>query len=72
MDENKSDAIKDMTYEKAMLRLEEIASLLEKNEIPLEECMSLFEEGTRLASYCSGKLKEAQQKITLLAKDNQL
>ncbi|MGN1420091.1 MAG: exodeoxyribonuclease VII small subunit [Eubacterium sp.] len=60
---------KEMTYEKAMSRLEEIASLLEGNEISLDDSMKLFEEGTRLTAFCSKKLKDAEQKITLLSKE---
>ncbi|MDD6620592.1 MAG: exodeoxyribonuclease VII small subunit [Eubacteriales bacterium] len=60
---------KEMTYEKAMSRLEEIVSLLEKSEISLDESMKLFEEGTKLTALCSKKLSEAEQKITLLTKE---
>lgn len=60
---------KEMTYEKAMSRLEEIVSLLEKSEISLDESMKLFEEGTKLTAFCSKKLSEAEQKITLLTKE---
>lgn len=60
---------KEMTYEMAMSRLEEIVSLLEKSEISLDESMKLFEEGTKLTALCSKKLSEAEQKITLLTKE---
>ncbi|MDE5964330.1 MAG: exodeoxyribonuclease VII small subunit [Eubacterium sp.] len=59
----------EMTYEKAILRLEEIVSALEKNEVSLEESLKLFEEGTKLTAFCADKLKNAQQKITELAKE---
>ncbi|MGN0534844.1 MAG: exodeoxyribonuclease VII small subunit [Eubacterium sp.] len=60
----------EMTYEKAIERLEEIVSLLEKNEVSLDESMKLFEEGTKLSRFCAEKLKNAQQKITELEKNN--
>lgn len=59
----------EMTYEKAILRLEEIVSSLEKNEVSLDESLKLFEEGTKLTAFCADKLKNAQQKITELAKE---
>lgn len=59
----------EMTYEKAILRLEEIVSALENNEVSLEESLKLFEEGTKLTAFCADKLKNAQQKITELAKE---
>lgn len=60
----------EMTYEKAIERLEEIVSLLEKNEVSLDESMKLFEEGTKLSRFCAEKLKNAQQKITELEKNS--
>ncbi len=59
----------EMTYEKAILRLEEIVSSLEKNEVSLDESLKLFEEGTKLTAFCADKLKNAQQKITELTKE---
>lgn len=59
----------EMTYEKAIERLEEIVRILEKNEVSLDESMKLFEEGTKLTSLCAEKLKNAEQKITELVKE---
>lgn len=59
----------ELTYEKAVKRLEEIVNLLEKNEAPLDESMKLFEEGTKLALFCNEKLTNAKQKITEINKD---
>ena len=59
----------ELTYEKAMIRLEEIVSLLEKNDVSLDDSIKLFEEGTRLTAFCSEKLKTAQAKITLAEKE---
>lgn len=60
---------KEMTYESAVKRLEEIVGILEKNEVSLDESMKLFEEGTKLTVYCSKKLQEAEQKITVLTNE---
>lgn len=59
----------ELTYEKAMTRLEEIVSLLEKNDVSLDDSIKLFEEGTRLTAFCSEKLKNAKAKITLAEKE---
>lgn len=59
---------KEMTYESAIKRLEEIVDALDKNEVSLDESMKLFEEGTKLTAFCSAKLKEAEQKITEISK----
>ena len=61
--------IKNMSYEQAAARLEEIVAALEKNEAPLDKALEMFEEGTALVSYCSKMLGDAKQKITELEKD---
>lgn len=63
------------TFEDAMLRLEKIVELLESGQQPLEESLKLFEEGTKLAAFCSASLKKAEQKIEMLTqveKDKEL
>lgn len=64
--------MKNMTYEKAIERLEEIVSLLENNEIPLEDSISLFQEGITLSKYCDDKLKNIQEKVAQIYENGQL
>ena len=59
-------AEKKMTFAQAMARLEEIVKLREKGEAPLEDALSLFEEGTKLMKKCSAQLDRAEQKVTKL------
>ena len=54
------------TFEKAMTRLEQIVAKLESGQCSLDESLKLFEDGTKLAAYCSKSLKEAEQKIVKL------
>lgn len=61
-------AAKKKTFEESMQRLEEIVSQLEKGEAPLEESLSLFEEGMRLAADCGKKLDQAEQAVVRLMK----
>lgn len=58
-----------LTYEKAVKRLEEIVDILEKNEISLDESLKIFEEGTKLVAFCSNKLNDAKQKIVEIEKE---
>lgn len=57
---------KKLDFEGSMVRLEEIVSLLEKGDAPLEQAMSLFEEGAKLLRECTRQLDEAEQKVSLL------
>lgn len=59
-------AEKKLTFEKALSRLEEIVSRLEKGDAPLDESLKLFEEGAKLTAQCSAMLDKAEQKVTLL------
>ena len=54
------------TFEQALARLEEIVTELENGKCPLDESMKLFEEGTKLAAFCSETLKGAEQTIVQL------
>lgn len=62
--------MKELTYEQAYNRLEEIVEKLENGSVPLEESMKLFEEGTKLANFCNSKLNAAEQKFTQLITEN--
>ena len=53
----------EMTYEKAISRLEEIVSALEKNDVTLDESLKLFEEGTKLNDFFDYKIKNEKHKI---------
>lgn len=59
-------AKKKLDFEGSMKRLEEIVSLLERGDAPLEQAMTLFEEGAKLLWECTGQLDRAEQKVTLL------
>lgn len=62
--------MKELTYEQAYKRLEEIVEKLENGSVPLEESMKLFEEGTKLANFCNTKLNATEQKFTQLITEN--
>ena len=59
---------KELDFETSIARLEEIVSILERNDISLEESIRLFEEGTALSLQCSRKLDAAEQKITMITR----
>ena len=57
---------KSQTFEQSLNRLQEISSLLESEEISLDESIKLYEEGIMLSKLCYEKLNEAELKITEL------
>lgn len=64
-----SEKEKEMNFENAIARLEQIVRSLENGSAPLDESLSLFEEGVRLVKFCNEKLDTAENKIRLLTKD---
>jgi exodeoxyribonuclease VII, small subunit len=61
----------DVTFEKALVRLEEILKGLESGTAPLDESLGMFEEGVKLIKLCNGKLDNAEQKIKILVKNQE-
>ena len=60
-----------LPFKQSMQRLEEIIGMLEKNEIELEEAISLFEEGLKLVNSCDSQLKNFENKVEELLKTYQ-
>jgi exodeoxyribonuclease VII small subunit len=52
-----------MSFEDAMMRLEEIVETLSSQKINLDSMIELHEEGTALKEHCTKRLEEAKMKI---------
>ena len=55
---------KKATFEENMNRLEQIVRAMEKGDVPLEESLKMFQEGTALVQSCGKLLDEAEQQVT--------
>ena len=55
-------------FETALKKLEEVVRRLEGGELSLDESLKAFEEGVKLAGFCSAKLNEAEKRVELLLK----
>ncbi len=66
--EKKPSAKSKLNFESALGALEEIARRLEDGSLGLDESITEFEKGIRLARYCHQKLEEAERKIEILQK----
>ena len=51
------------TFEESMSRLEQIVRAMERGDVPLEESLKLFQEGTQLVQTCTKLLDNAQLQI---------
>ena len=57
---------KELSFENALERLEEIASMLESGEFTLDEALKLYEEGVKLIGVCETKLKTVEGSVKIL------
>jgi exodeoxyribonuclease VII small subunit len=57
---------KNMSFEQAMKRLDEITGTLDLGEKTLEESLKLYGEGAELIAFCEETLKSAKLKIETL------
>ena len=55
-----------LTFEQAMARLDEIATILDKGTLSLDDSLALFSEGAELIAFCNKSLEGAQVKIEQL------
>ena len=51
------------SFEENMLRLEEIVRAMERGDVPLEETLKLFQEGTQLVETCGKILNNAELQV---------
>ena len=59
---------KELSFEEAMKRLDEIVKGLEKGDVSLQDSMALFAEGTELIRRCGELLDTAEQQVVRLKK----
>ncbi|OQX55138.1 MAG: exodeoxyribonuclease VII small subunit [Candidatus Cloacimonas sp. 4484_209] len=61
---------KEISFEAALKKLEEIVNSLEKGDVTLENSIKLFSEGIEAAKVCKEKLSSAEKRIKELIKNS--
>lgn len=56
----------EQNFEKSIEKLEKIVEEMEQGEVNLDNMLKKFEEGMKLAKFCTKKLDEAEKKIEIL------
>lgn len=62
----------ELSFEKAMERLEEIVNCLENGKLSLEEALETYSEGVKLSQYCNMRLEEAEGKMVKIINENNI
>ena len=59
----------ELSFEKALEELEQIVEKLEKGGLSLNESLTLFEKGVKMARFLREELEKAEKKVEILLKD---
>ena len=54
------------SFESNMQRLEQIVRAMERGDVPLEESLKLFQEGTELVRSCNELLENARLQVKMI------
>ncbi|AVQ12649.1 Exodeoxyribonuclease 7 small subunit [Leptospira santarosai] len=65
-----AEAKSKISFEDALVELEQIAEKLERQDFSLEESLKAYERGMELKKICQGILDSAEGKIEALTKDD--
>lgn len=63
--------IKDLSYEEAMSKMEDILKKLETGNNKLDDSLALYEEGIKLYRYCNEVLDKAELKVSKFNNQNE-
>lgn len=61
--------MENLTFEQALVQLEELIVSLEKGELSLDQSISVYEKGVKLTAFCNKEIKGAKLKIEELTWD---
>lgn len=61
---------KELSFEEAVEKLEEVVEKLEQGDVPLEEAISMFQEGMTLSKLCHDKLKNVEKSMDRIIQED--
>jgi len=64
-----TDAVDEMSFERAIAALELVVGQLERGDVALDESIALYERGAALRKRCQDELKRAEEKVAKLTID---
>ncbi len=62
---------KDMEFEQAVEKLEEIVKQLEEGGLSLDKSLETYTEGVKLIKFCNKELNKAEKKIEMVLNDDE-
>lgn len=73
-DDNKTPEDKDqsnLSFESAMIELEELVTKIETGNLSLEDSLKEFENGIKLSRVCQSALKDAENRVKILTDNDE-
>ena len=61
--------ISQLSFEQALIALEEVVQQLESGNVPLDQSIVLYERGEKLRKLCQARLDDAQARIEKIVTD---
>ncbi|WP_280768383.1 exodeoxyribonuclease VII small subunit [Salipaludibacillus daqingensis] len=62
-----------LTFEQSMKSLEELVEKLEQGDVPLEEAITMFQDGMKLSKDCQDRLQKVEKQMTeVLSEDGEI
>ena len=61
---------KEISFEEALERLNEIVKAMKQSDEPLDDSLKLFEEGVTLVKQCNDQIDQAEAKIKQLVRSS--
>lgn len=61
-------ADKELTFEAALARLEQVVNDMETGQLSLEQSIARFEEGMKLSRFCAAQLDAIERRIEVLVR----
>jgi exodeoxyribonuclease VII small subunit len=61
-------ADKELSFEAALARLEEVVTEMEGGQLTLEQSIARFEEGMKLSRFCAAQLNAIERRIEVLVR----
>jgi exodeoxyribonuclease VII small subunit len=63
---NMAEDFSNLSYEQAKAQLDEVVAQIENKELPLDDMVSLWEQGEKLAAVCEKHLASARERLAAL------
>ncbi|MFB4164603.1 exodeoxyribonuclease VII small subunit [Alteribacillus sp. JSM 102045] len=65
-----NEIYENISFEKAMEKLETIVEKLEEGEVPLEKAIAMYQEGMNLSNVCHEKLQRVEKQMDRMVEED--